>query len=302
MGQKNSKAAEPSGSGDDFEDSNDYPYVPNLSDIRTVREDFLQRTPLPLELVDIILDYAEYWASVTFTSDVSVDASGSSSRQDVIILRTIPLGLYYEENVDGSYQVYNSAVSHQETLTWAPPRGENPFRQVEFHIESHDQGWGGGHDPGWGPYDGAYTWFDAYIEHVMIRQPDESLLAIASKDAIPPSGFKWIHAYHTADTSGNIIFSCPGNPTNPELNPPINKPTHLTRNRRADKNTQHHHIVWHYLDNQDFGSYIDDESGTPGRLVRELKVGDTIAVWARARFGGWVNHVKSVSITVSWAA
>lgn len=38
-----------------------------------------------------------------------------------------------------------------------------------------------------------------------------------------------------------------------------------------------------------------------GRVVRELEVGDSIGVIGRARFGGWSNHVESVSVRVFWA-
>lgn len=41
------------------------------------------------------------------------------------------------------------------------------------------------------------------------------------------------------------------------------------------------------------------ESGD-GSFVRELKVGDVITVWAKARFSGWANSVESVKMDVYW--
>jgi len=69
-------------------------------------------------------------------------------------------------------------------------------------------------------------------------------------------------------------------------------------------------IVWHYRDNisPESPAAYDVERTTgrgratlDGRFVRELQVGDSIAVWARARFPGWVNYVESASVTVFWA-
>ena len=38
-----------------------------------------------------------------------------------------------------------------------------------------------------------------------------------------------------------------------------------------------------------------------GRFVRELKLGDVITVWAKARFPAWKNYVESVKVDVYWA-
>lgn len=38
-----------------------------------------------------------------------------------------------------------------------------------------------------------------------------------------------------------------------------------------------------------------------GRLMRGLRVGDVVNIWARARFAGWCNVVEKVSVSVYWA-
>ena len=38
-----------------------------------------------------------------------------------------------------------------------------------------------------------------------------------------------------------------------------------------------------------------------GELVRSLKVGDVVSVWARARFPGWCNTVEKCEVKVYWA-
>jgi hypothetical protein len=38
-----------------------------------------------------------------------------------------------------------------------------------------------------------------------------------------------------------------------------------------------------------------------GQFVRDLKVGDIVTVWGKARFPGWVNMIETVQIDVYWA-
>lgn len=38
-----------------------------------------------------------------------------------------------------------------------------------------------------------------------------------------------------------------------------------------------------------------------GEFVRNLKLGDIVTVWAKARFPGWVNYVDRVKVDVYWA-
>jgi quercetin dioxygenase-like cupin family protein len=69
-------------------------------------------------------------------------------------------------------------------------------------------------------------------------------------------------------------------------------------------------ITWHYQDDiqpESAEAYEIERSQGRGRLtldgrgVRELEVGDSIALWARARFPGWRNHVDFASVRIFWA-
>jgi hypothetical protein len=73
---------------------------------------------------------------------------------------------------------------------------------------------------------------------------------------------------------------------------------------------QHTTIVWDYRDDVEADSAeaheIEKTRGRgrltlDGRGVRELEVGDSIALWARARFPGWSNHVHRASVRIFWA-
>jgi len=87
-------------------------------------------------------------------------------------------------------------------------------------------------------------------------------------------------------------------------------PTHLVRNRTAHKETQKRVITWSHTDNispDDAAarSVLDacgrGLSSGDGEFVRGLKVGDTVTVWARARFPGWENVIEYCQIDVYWA-
>jgi hypothetical protein len=296
---------------DDNQDHDLVPRNPSLSDVLLVRSYLLQYTCLPAEIINIILDYASYWASATFQLDYPVQATGSTPFDDVLILRTIPLGLSHEENLDGSLHIHGPTKS--EVATWAPPRGQNPFRKVEFRISSHDQGWCSFIDPNWGPYDGSSTWFEAYIEHTLIQQSDCSLLRVASENTIQSGGFQWTNEHRTMSPSwihpSGVALACPS--YRPHLPMDNNTPTFLARNLRGNLTLQHHRVVWHYLDDIGAQSDVDPVTGLNsgggtsvmlnGSFVRELKIGDTIAVWAKARHPRWVNYIHNASVTVSWA-
>lgn len=273
--------------------SDSHGYVASLSDVLRVRAYFVLYAHLPSEIINIILDYATYWANETFTLDDPTQAIESTPNDsgDVMVLRTMPLGLCHESNSDGSCQIYGSACS------WAPYRSQNPFRKVEFRILSYDQGW----HLSWSS---SPNWFEAHIKHTLLRQPDWSFLRIEveSENDIPPNGFKWT----------DVTFASPS--YQPHVLVDTNMVTDLGHNHDFITNgaLQQHRIVWHYLDNLNVQSDTKSEvsksqnSGSEtataaAKFVRDLKVGDTIALWAKAKQREWLNLGQYVSIVVTWA-
>lgn len=85
-------------------------------------------------------------------------------------------------------------------------------------------------------------------------------------------------------------------------------PTHTIQlNRTAKGDALTHKVVWSWTDNlapptaealKDLGR--GEETGR-GDFVRDLKPGDVVSVWAKARFGGWANYVDNVTVDVYWA-
>lgn len=83
----------------------------------------------------------------------------------------------------------------------------------------------------------------------------------------------------------------------------------LQKNVVAKRNSKTHVITWHHTDGIHPESPEGDKLHLQGRgkvtgsgeYVRNMKMGDCITVWAKARFGGWVNVVEKVEIDVYWA-
>ncbi|EEP78308.1 predicted protein [Uncinocarpus reesii 1704] len=138
-------------------------YFPSINDVLCVRE-FLSHLKigseskpqengrskamraerLPVEIVDIILDHAEYWPSIETTLD---KARIIRQDQDAEILRTGGL----------CYAPTTPAIKPRIL----PHRTVHPCRKIIFTVTSHDQGWGGDHR-GQSLYEHSYSWFDAY--------------------------------------------------------------------------------------------------------------------------------------------
>ena len=130
----------------------------------------------------------------------------------------------------------------------------------------------------------------------------------------------------------------PTNPTPPPANPPNNyaedasaDPEHtnegevgpryvfehplnptgsaLQKNKTATRPAEEHIITWSYDDRirpdskeaQDLEEIGRGRETGTGEIVRSLKTGDVVTVWAKARYGGWVNHVEEVRIDAYWA-
>jgi hypothetical protein len=82
----------------------------------------------------------------------------------------------------------------------------------------------------------------------------------------------------------------------------------LQKNRTATRDTKEHKITWSCFDNTDpdsiDGKKLDDEgrgrASANGEYVRNLKIGDVVTVWGKARYGGWVNNIEEVKIDVYW--
>jgi hypothetical protein len=156
-----------------------------------------------------------------------------------------------------------------------------------FRLSSNDQGAGHVRE---NMYEHSWTWFDAVVIHgaharkMYIDGEEQELLD---------------------NEKGETAIS--HEPDDPLLLPRADK---IRVNGARVGMVQDIELIWHYRNNiqPDSPAAYDIEKTTgrgratlDGRFVRELQVGDSIAVWARARFPGWANHVHRASVTVYWA-
>ena len=139
-----------------------YKHEPTITDIMAVKVLFSQTSsPLPIELVDDIMDKAEFWArsSVTLPWYDSVpgvrrDRGGNKQvKPDKMYMRMLPLGMYsvdedliLERDHDRAATIEeckvdeHSASGVSQKMVRINARGEYPCRKIVFDIWSHDQG------------------------------------------------------------------------------------------------------------------------------------------------------------------
>ncbi|KAL8646557.1 MAG: hypothetical protein Q9210_006073 [Variospora velana] len=158
---------------------------------------------LPLEIVDLILDYAEFWPHTTCTTQyrtvVYSDLKGGLWTRDwrslpfsmdhgpvtdeyrimpknAFLLRTQPLGV---QTRDPTTTVKSGVVSRwkqklkrdrrprgSSDSTWLPPRGLRPCRKVVFEILSHQEAT----DFTEPQYGDSPTWLDVSVERILPEQ------------------------------------------------------------------------------------------------------------------------------------
>ncbi|OKL56961.1 hypothetical protein UA08_07799 [Talaromyces atroroseus] len=280
-------------------------YYPSLDDVSEVR-DILRRSwpcpsssrprkvTLPDEVIDMILDEAEYWPSVVTTLRTTPFVISTDGDREC--LRTAPLCYDIDamERSDGHGNHYSAGNNDASRLLLH--RGMHPCRKIVFDISSHDQGWGGGRNDQ-GTFRGSYTWFSAYISPHRPYTHIESISSTSSPNSESAS------SESDSNSEKRSVSSHP--------RPFLPEPGKLQCNRTATRSSSDYHIVWHYRDDihpeSDEAERIEQETGRgratlDGREVRDMKVGDEVSVWLRARFSAWQNHVDALSVRVFWAA
>lgn len=103
----------------------------------------------------------------------------------------------------------------------------------------------------------------------------------------------------------------PPNAQPPEPKHPfLSGPKTLQHNVLVHPFATRHEITWSYLDTLDTDPEVAEklaaESGRGketmnGEFVRNMKAGDSVVLWARARFPGWENVVHDAEVKVFWA-
>ncbi|KAK1826905.1 hypothetical protein QBC39DRAFT_315943 [Podospora conica] len=291
-------------------------YLPTYTDVLVVK--CLLAVPhgysLPPEVVDIIVDHAGYWAHTTsevkFGDDIHTMKAITQHIEDELLLRTPPLGFPRWPTQTTTTIQPDTIPTHPptpnppaepfppetfQTLIGAPILA-HPCRKIVFTTRSRDQGWGGSRADK-GTYNHSWTWFEAGLERWCRRSP-------SSPEETPTLDLHDLSTQQprvvtTTDTESAAAFHHDLLPSEGWI---------VQRNLTAIDEVAEHRVEWSWTDD------VADEAGAlalaakgrgkgtgDGVFVRELRLGDVVTVWAKARFPGWVNYVESVKVEVYWA-
>ncbi|PCD46419.1 hypothetical protein AU210_001826 [Fusarium oxysporum f. sp. radicis-cucumerinum] len=261
---------------------------------------------LPPGVVDVILDFAEYWAHSSNEVDYIAEHSsplrvnGQSPSENKFLLRSFPVGLTgiqgkkalaevlaydLNEAKPAPLKTEHDASYFAKLADYPTPKLLHPVRKVVFTIRSKDQGWGGEPDNRH-TYNGAWTWFEAGLEKFDAEQTCDPNCTYDAR-------------FKSASSVASPLAVCALRPLYPSIVPKGNDKfaySHplahqekwtIVRNKTAHRAWQDHVITWAW-----------DDDAKPDS---EAAMGDVVTVWAKARFGGWVNHIEKVKIDVYWA-
>ncbi|EAA34853.2 hypothetical protein GE21DRAFT_2199 [Neurospora crassa] len=306
------------------------PYQPTATEVILVRAMLEKALRLPPEIINGILDHAEYWPHTSTVIDYSnwpqgqrVVNAGDGNSENAFLLRTLPLGFLkppssFFEN-DSNREVPLEPIprepkefpvdTYQSRIS---PTLSHPCRKIKFTIVSHDQGWGGEARTR-RTYNSSYTWFDIGLERCLQTSDDigeptfdpQTLSTILPKvREVDPNndGDRHVQGTHTFD-----FPLCP------------QKDTMIQCNEVANGQYHQYEVEWKWTDNLSSADLFDSGYGCEeglienplpkvgrgqatgdGKFVRDLKLGDVITVWAKARFAGWANYIKRIQVDVYW--
>ncbi|TFK32367.1 hypothetical protein BDQ12DRAFT_728725 [Crucibulum laeve] len=243
--------------------SNDAPCAtpfPCSADVLQVRYILLRF--VPLELADLILEAAEYWAKQisSMKRDVQVCASSSPSY-----------------NADWCYLVTSPIPARSRNGMPIPTK----VKKVKFTLKSCDQGWGGSREHR-GTYRHSCTWFEASILRPSSVLSKNDLAKLITQP-VNPVCFK---AMGIEEIPGEGVGK---------------RRWHIQRNVHVSRHQKLHEVVWTNTP-MDERTEENHGRGNGHDFVQSLLAGDHIAVMTRALYPGWENHVFSAEVEVFYQA
>ena len=199
------------GNLDPYTHSDQPPYFdlrkcPSMASLIALRQYLSFSRGLPNEIIDIILDLAEYWPHTSSILDMttrvysghmyygsyaarprqklerllSTPESRRESKENGFLIRTPPLGWHCVSDADSSKRreseppsiiqprpKWKPLIPRPRTPTWLPPRGLHPARRVVFEILSREERLENTHRPGSTfCYANSKTSFDATVDTI----------------------------------------------------------------------------------------------------------------------------------------
>ncbi|XP_006456293.1 hypothetical protein AGABI2DRAFT_195472 [Agaricus bisporus var. bisporus H97] len=241
-----------------------------LQDVLCVRRALSTR--IPYELVDIVLNLAQYWVYASTRRDTLLQVQASNEplfNAKWIYMLSDPIPPMFDAN--------GHVVPTQ-------------IQSVHFSINSCDQGWGGFPEYK-NVYRNSYTWFEASI-----------IRSSSSSSSQPLWLFEALHKPVNLYTTS--LTPAPSSRCSiTELHSPYKnrkKRWLVQMNVQASRHVRRHDIMWY--PNSPHELEYDEKTGS-GRgfgFVDALRAGDRIALVARALYPGWENNVQSAEIEIAY--
>ncbi|KAJ4986868.1 hypothetical protein SVAN01_07673 [Stagonosporopsis vannaccii] len=232
----------------------------------------LRALGLPMELALEILEFAQYWPTRHFSS-----GEGKTVKVAATVFRSSAAGLCLDVDVYND-PVVNSLRKGGEKVK---PKA------IEFRISSRDQGWTS--EPTRGTFSTS-SWLEASILRG-VKDYDTQLPPSCWLDSVfeSPQSFQ----QHITPHGWQLV----GRPEYAEQGPQGGEGDlawYLQGNRVATQGrTEEYKVCWTYDAHEG-----NEGSGRGEGFLTELREGDRLLVWARAKWPGWQCVVENVSITV----
>lgn len=321
------------GENDDSEEKRENePFDLSPIDVVVTRIMLTKGKKLPPSVVDVIFDFAEYWAHSSNEIDFVLQqqsplrVNGGSASENRFLVRSFPIGLTGIEGKRDLAEILaydtteakprplakeHDPMYYAKLVDYPTPKLLHPVRKVVFSIRSKDQGWGGEREDHH-TYHGSWTWFEAGLERFDAEQTCDPLCTYdvrfkssSSKESpLPVCGLRPLYP--------SIVPEEENDESKFKYSHPLFHQDKWTIkcNRTAHRQWQDHVVTWSWTDDiqpdTEAAENLQRDEGRgketgDGWFVRDLKLGDVITVWAKARFGGWANHVEKAQIDVYWA-
>lgn len=296
-------------------------FEPRPIDVVVVKAMLGKATQMPPELVDIIIDHAEYWphceAMIERPEKESIRVSGGrQERENALLLRSPPVGFDHDSIADpdewistqAAPQPLREAVSVDALKKLRPATTlEHPVRKIVFTLRSRDQGWGG-EARHRGTFEGSWTWFEAGLE----RLEEENIVGVDGEGEAKETQWSSGGPFRVADLrpvypEAEVVVGHAPRYMHPVVSP--NEQHKIQCNKTAINSFADYRIVWSWTDDIAPGSPEAEQLARQGRgklsgsgeFVRSLRLGDVVTVWAKSRFTGWVNQIQKVGVAIYWA-
>ncbi|KUI60836.1 hypothetical protein VP1G_08041 [Cytospora mali] len=306
-------------------------FEPSTMDVVVAKAMLSEGLKLPHEIALSILDFAEYWPHTSTVLDHPITVHSGRGREDHFVMRSKPLGLIKKIHYDDHYYSFTTSQplphpedgqyplsQYQQWIGGPTDTLEHPCRKIVFTIRSRDQGWGGS-PPDRGTYRGSWTWFEAGLERFdrNATHPKDTPEKDAAADESAANEAGESSTLLSEEVLPDPYFPVYGmrsvyptiDPDRPAFHHDLH-PSHdwtIQKNKAATRQPTTHKIVWSWRD--DVNPLTAEQLEGLGRgtatgngdFVRNLKLGDVVTVWAKARFAGWINYVERVDMDIYWA-